>query len=330
MLIICPSCATSYLLEPASVGPAGRAVRCARCKTTWFAEGPKPAPAVTTFVDNVIAEAETQFAGTSSAGSRSRPADGAPAPDQRPIAADDFGGEPSEPLAGSLQAMADTESASPPVEHASQNADLVPYENHTPEPVAITDAPSLVPPIEPAPLSNAANAELDSDDIETFAARRQRLKARRQQRRRSSRWTALVLVLFAFNVALIGARNEVVRYLPQTASLFAAIGLPVNLRNLKFENVRISKQAQDGMNTLSVEGSIVSTAGKPVEVPRLRFAARNATGQEVYTWTALPSRGILGPGESLEFSSRLASPPADASDVMVRFFNAQDTVAGTK
>ena len=75
---------------------------------------------------------------------------------------------------------------------------------------------------------------------------------------------------------------------------------------------------------------IVSTAGKPVEVPRLRFAARNATGQEVYTWTALPSRSILEPGERLEFSSRLASPPADASDIMVRFFNAQDVGAGTK
>ena len=48
-------------------------------------------------------------------------------------------------------------------------------------------------------------------------------------------------MLVAFNVALVGARNEVVRYLPQTASLFAAIGLPVNLRNLKFENVKISK-----------------------------------------------------------------------------------------
>ena len=50
-------------------------------------------------------------------------------------------------------------------------------------------------------------------------------------------------MLVAFNVALIGARNDVVRYLPQTASLFAAIGLPVNLRHLKFENVRISKEA---------------------------------------------------------------------------------------
>jgi hypothetical protein len=104
---------------------------------------------------------------------------------------------------------------------------------------------------------------------------------------------------------------------------------PVNLRNLQFENVRISKESENGANILIVEGLIVNIVDKPVEVPRLRFAARNAAGQEVYTWTALPSRSILGPGESLEFRSRLASPPADASDVMVRFFNRQDAIAGS-
>jgi hypothetical protein len=74
----------------------------------------------------------------------------------------------------------------------------------------------------------------------------------------------------------------------------------------------------------------VSTSSKPVEVPRLRFAARNATGQDVYSWTALPSRSILGPGESMDFHSRLASPPAGAVDIMVRFFTAQDAAAGGK
>ncbi len=63
-----------------------------------------------------------------------------------------------------------------------------------------------------------------------IAARRRRLRSRRKQAKRSSRWTAAILVLFAVNVALIGGRSEVVRYLPQTASLFAAIGLPVNLQ----------------------------------------------------------------------------------------------------
>ncbi len=112
------------------------------------------------------------------------------------------------------------------------------------------------------------------------------------------------------------------------ATLPAEIGPPVNLRNLQFENVRISKESENGINILIVEGTIVNIASTSIEVPRLRFAARNPAGQEVYTWTALPSRSFLGLGESLEFRSRLASPPADASDVMVRFFNRQDAIAG--
>src|SRR5262245_52370923 len=40
MLIVCPSCATSYQVEPASLGHSGRSVRCARCQTVWFASVP--------------------------------------------------------------------------------------------------------------------------------------------------------------------------------------------------------------------------------------------------------------------------------------------------
>jgi predicted Zn finger-like uncharacterized protein len=307
MLIVCPSCATSYMIDPASLGPAGRTVRCARCKATWFATAQKPVAELDAFVDGVIAEAEAQTAG----GPAQAPSAAAePAPQIPPAASDDFGIEAESPIAAPEAAPAPETAAAP-------------------EPVAIADAPSLVPPIEHTLLPEPATAEFN-DDVETYAARRERMKARRKQSRRSSRWTAILLVLFSVNVALIGARNEVVRYLPQTASLFAAIGLPVNLRHLKFENVKISKELQDGVSILIVEGAIVSTANKPVTVPRLRFAARNATGQEVYTWTALPSRSILGPGEKLDFRSRLASPPADASDVMVRFFNAQDAAGGAK
>jgi predicted Zn finger-like uncharacterized protein len=339
MLIVCPSCATSYMIDPASVGPAGRAVRCARCKTTWFAGGPKDAPSVSSFVDGVIAEAEAETAATHQTPappkSADKPAEPPPAPTagSAPPEADDSGTAPPE----TFPPAPDSEPAPPAFEEASHNTDLVPRadvvpEPVAPEPVAISDAPSLVPPIEHVvhAAAAAADAETDQEDIESFAARRQRLKARRQKANRSSRWTAIILVLLAFNVALIGARNEVVRYLPQTASLFAAIGLPVNLRNLKFEDVRISKETQDGVNILMIDGMIASTANKPVEVPRLRFAARNATGQDVYSWSALPSRSILGPGEKMEFHSRLASPPADAVDIMVRFFSPQDAVAGAK
>lgn len=320
MLIVCPNCATSYLIEPTSVGSAGRTVRCARCKTTWFAAAPKQANDVTAFVDGVIAEAEAQASGHEADGLGSN---NPPARHDAPAAADDFGGEQPQP--GFPNTLPNA--ASGPLGPTSHNNDSEPAEASGP--VAIADAPSLVP-LEHAGMPDAANAALDAEDMETFAARRERLKVKRQTKKRSSRWTAIVLVLFSFNVALVGARSEVVRYLPQTASLFAAIGLPVNLRNLKFENVRISRETSDGITALLVEGVIVTTTGKAAEVPRLRFAARNAAGQEVYTWTALPGRSVLGPGEELPFNSRLVSPPAEAVDVMVRFFNAQDAVGGAK
>ena len=282
MLIACPNCSTSYMIDPASLGEAGRTVRCARCKTTWFASKPE------------LATAGTDDDPT--------PAIGVIRPDQR---------------------MQDRAEGTGAEEHTSET--VTQDEEAAQAPVTIADAPPIAPE-EPPTAAEAAEA----DEIENFAARRKRLQARRNKERRSSRWTALILVLFAFNVALVGARSEVVRFFPQTASLFAAVGLPVNLRHLKFENMRISKETQEGLSALVIEGTIVSVASKATEVPRLRFAARDAAGQEVYTWNALPSRSILGPGEKLDFRSRFVSPPPNATDVMVRFFTPQDSATAAK
>ncbi|QEL26745.1 DUF3426 domain-containing protein [Bosea sp. F3-2] len=38
MLIVCPSCASQYELDAAKLGPEGRKVRCASCKTAWHVE----------------------------------------------------------------------------------------------------------------------------------------------------------------------------------------------------------------------------------------------------------------------------------------------------
>jgi predicted Zn finger-like uncharacterized protein len=315
MLIVCPNCATSYMVDPTALGPNGRTVRCARCKSTWFASPHTQAQDANALVDGAIGEAE---------GQSSPDAPTLPPAASLPPTDDDFGAESGEPVG---------EAEGPTADAAHESGPSAEEPTHAAEPVAVEDAPSLVPPLDHTdrPESDGAHeTETDSDDIESYAARRQRLQTRRKQARRSSRWTAVALVLFAMNVALIGARNEVVRYLPQTASLFAAIGLPVNLRHLSFEDVHITKQMQDGVTVLVVEGTIMNTSDKPVTVPRLRFAARDAAGQEIYAWTALPGRSILGPGEKLDFRSRLASPPANAKKVMVRFFNAQDATAGTK
>jgi hypothetical protein len=125
-------------------------------------------------------------------------------------------------------------------------------------------------------------------------------------------------------VGLLGWRTNVVMASPQLASLYAMIGLPVNLRGLVFDDVKTSQEMHDGVAVLVIEGAIANVARTALDVPRLRFAMVNSGGNEVYTWTALPPRSTLANGDKLPFRTLLASPPADGREVVVRFYNRRD------
>lgn len=45
MIITCPACATRYVVPDSAVGAEGRTVRCAKCRHSWFQEGPELAEA---------------------------------------------------------------------------------------------------------------------------------------------------------------------------------------------------------------------------------------------------------------------------------------------
>ena len=321
------------MIDPASVGPNGRAVRCARCRSTWFVNPGKAAeaPNVSAFVNGVIAEAEAENGQNGTTTPPPPMFDAAPSTAPEPPAEEPPSLAPRAETAfepSPETSPYDPDSFAPADEHAGAAPPVLAPDAS--QPPTITDAPSLVPPDDHDALHDVGIAAGDSDDSASYAARRARMRAKRQKAKRNSRWTIIILILFGINIAIIAGRHQIVRHLPQTASLFASIGLPVNLRNLEFDNIKISKEMQDGVSILIIEGKIVNMVGTATDVPRLRFAARNAAGQEVYTWSMQPTRSILGPGDSLPFVSRLAAPPADAVDILVRFFTKQDAAAGIK
>ncbi|MGE0716918.1 MAG: MJ0042-type zinc finger domain-containing protein, partial [Alphaproteobacteria bacterium] len=44
MILTCPACVTRYLVDPRSLGAAGRTVRCANCGHSWHQTPPADAP----------------------------------------------------------------------------------------------------------------------------------------------------------------------------------------------------------------------------------------------------------------------------------------------
>jgi predicted Zn finger-like uncharacterized protein len=287
MLIICPNCATSYDLDPAALGPAGRNVRCVRCRETWLARAE----------DMVEAE---QIA------------------------------EPVEAMAGP---------AEPPQAATTTQADAAQMEagfvEPSPEPPHIESPPlaSEAPPIDvDYEIRPAAPESVAEPASARFKGTKKRFafgsgKAMASRLRISP--PIVIAGLAALCLALVIWRQDVVRLMPQTAAFFKTVSLNVNLRKLDFEGVKVSSETVNGNRVIVIEGEITTSARKPTDIPRLRFVVQDAHGADIYAWNAVLDQAVIEPGGRVPFRSRLASPPADASSIVVRFFHRRDLAAGS-
>jgi predicted Zn finger-like uncharacterized protein len=188
------------------------------------------------------------------------------------------------------------------------------------------------PPLAPMTgQSPSGSFNVQGEDIETFARRQSKNAPQRKRGIRDQFGApAIIAILGVVVAAMLAWRVNIVQRAPQLASFYASIGLPVNLRQLAFSDVKTTKEVRDGVPMLLVEGTITSASKFSLEVPRLRFSLRNRAGQEIYSWTTQVEPSILAPGDTMPFRSRLASPPAEGSDVAVRFFNKRDANEGAR
>jgi len=290
MHIVCPHCTTSYAVNPATFGEAGRTVRCARCKETWLAH-PEELASVEVPVPAMAAAAgsggDADLAGWGDLGED-----------------DDEQGNDT-PLVDSPSISGDwpsTEGDSaddnwPSLAQDDKNMEM----EAAPSPPRSSWLRRLLRPRLAFRLKSGPPVSLST----TCAA-----------------MAALVLALMIWRI-------DVVRLMPQTASFYKMVGLDVNLRGLTFKDVKLTTETVDGKPVLLIEGMIVGETRKPVELPRLRFIVRDAQGTEIYAWSAMLEQPLLKPGDKAWFQSRLASPPPEGRSIDVRFFNKRDVAAGS-
>jgi Protein of unknown function (DUF3426) len=154
-----------------------------------------------------------------------------------------------------------------------------------------------------------------------FGSNRDHGFPRRPWRGDSAIFPALLLVgLVIMGTTAITARAAIVSIAPPTAAIYAAVGIPVNLRDLSVDDVRVTRTQQpDSVGELLVTGEIANLRDRETATPNLRLALRDENGRELYVWTSRPPKNRLGAHERVTFRARLAAPPDGVRDVLVKF-----------
>ncbi|MET0605539.1 MAG: MJ0042-type zinc finger domain-containing protein [Beijerinckiaceae bacterium] len=348
MLIVCPSCASSYNTPEEKLGPAGRTVRCKRCATTWFV---KPSTAIDPFeaaMSSIEAAADTadEIAERAATGLKGHDPDKSEivtgeaelAPETTDEASvtrvvEATGGGPDEALVeidGEIVATsaraASNEETPEPAEEPTQGHSL---------PARISALATALGAILALPFRRARKASSDAaedppeaapvagisaDNIIPSRRRSQPLpkpRARAPLAGRVAPYAAFAAVSIA--VFLVAARGPIAGASPAMAKLYGAMGLSRANSPIAILNVASEVAAGDAGDVLLVEGEIVSRSPEQIQIPPLRVVVRDEKGVELYAWPAQSLKLALEPGERTVFRARLASPPPAGRTVQVRF-----------
>jgi len=288
MILTCPACRTRYVVPDTAVGAAGRQVRCAQCKNSWFQEPARTTEAVAAPVAEPPAPARARTTERSAQ---------SPLPDPPTRTTDRPSPLASKPFAPVQPVRPEPEPVPPPPPSFEGRAERPLAASLFDQPLNRDAIPSFRAP---------ATEELDTPDEDVgYRPRRNPAKLLTI----GAVVAAVVMLLAALAIYWFGLPNI------GGASL-SRNGTPLVLEvTRKPERQRM----ESGNELLAVSGRIVNPTDTVQRVPQINAELRDAQGRVVYQWSISAPVAQIGPKQAATFNSAEVDVPQAARAFNVHF-----------
>lgn len=319
MVIACPACGTKYVVPDDALGIEGRTVRCAKCKHSWFQDGPAAEPsAADPMVDKrqPLASSVPEPAVDDTIEARDRPiVQASPGrKSARTASGDRWGVQPvpaknPEPRAVGEDRDAGTVSAAPGGDISDgDDADRAPSGTPPLPDAAVTPPPFYRASDQPVPRNTRAVRARDagSSQFDFEPPFRPRRNSLRLLTLAAASFAALALLTIAA-VQLWGLPS----WFPASQPMFAGEepGLTMSFPDDRQQTRALST----GAEFLAVSGTIVNIGRETRSVPPILLVLRDQRNRVVFSQEIAPPADRLAPGESREVNEAIADIPPSAT-----------------
>lgn len=308
MIIACPACTTRYVVPDAAIGIEGRTVRCAKCKHSWFQEGPTLEP-------------------------RNAPAAPSPAPAPAPV--------PTPAPAPAPSAEPEAATAPPPAsepEAETAEADEAPakesrfkfkrFKRPEPEPEAeeddfaddgdfadddYPDGPAAAAEAEPVPtVVEAQPARAFTYDHEEEVSQFEYQPPFRGRRNPLKLWTAAAAVFAVLAIGTVGAVSYwgLPDWVPVDRPTFGVEEPDLVLEFPPDQQDR--RTLPNGTEFFGASGSVTNVGRSTQSVPPILIVLRDERDRIVYSWEVTPPKSELAPGETITIKEAVTDVPRSA------------------
>ena len=159
-----------------------------------------------------------------------------------------------------------------------------------------------------------------------------RLKVRERRRRKShaaamSAWTATAVAFLVIVTGLVLFRGEVVKRWPESATTYAAIGMPVNRFGLDFLETEAERYFDGTTPILEVRGAVQNTAGRTVSAPLVRVILLDDQGVKVAEAFAQITPSSIPEDAQAVFAARVENPPFESFELELDLVPADTALA---